>query len=145
MVHIFTGPSGSEKSDGFLNRYSIRAGQIPTYNITKVMLSPAWQSIQKFSKIKNIVNHIQTLRNDSAVTCQNLPTLPNCQNTPCLFDLENDPCEEYDLSKLYPVFVSFMKDQLDRYRANLVKQKPWVLDPAANTEKFNYTWSIWVD
>lgn len=130
--------------DGYLNRNTIVAGLIPDYNVTQLVLSAAWQSIRGPTTVDgSLVNHVSRLRSAAKVECANRPSPSPCRLSYCLFDLETDPCEEQDVSKLYPEIVQKLRTRLDSYRDKLVPQTAFVLDPEANPEKFNYTWSIW--
>lgn len=138
------GASRSENQDGYLNRGTITAGHSPDYNISRVVYSPAWQSIRGPTTVdRNLESHITRLRRSATVNCRNSPGPSPCRNSACLFDLENDPCEEQDLSSVYPAIVQYMQTRLDSYRAELVPQTEFILYPEADPDKFNYTWSIW--
>lgn len=128
----------------FLSTDYIFSPRQPRYNVNTVVLSPAWNTVQKYSR-PGAQYRILGIRREATVFCQHdFDKQLNCSDSPCLFNVIDDPCEQYNVASAYPQLVSYIERvRLNEYRVGAV-EITLEEDQASDPERFNGDWSIWV-
>lgn len=113
------------------------------YGIEELSKSPAWKTLQKYSKNLNLIHEVERLRQEATVTCNHdFNNILNCDSEPCLFNVETDPCELNNIANTNPDMLNLIEDLIRIYKKTSVKISLYT-DPASNPEFFNGTWSQW--
>ena len=62
-----------------------------------------------------------------------------------LYNVRRDPSETWNVARLYPDIVRFLKNKLKAYSATAVPPLSKPYDPASNPKNFNNTWMPWME
>lgn len=117
---------------------------MPSYNQEKIVSSKAWIAVQDTTSFPNLKNKISMLRQEATVACEGSFDPLDCDNNACLFDIIHDPCEQINIASKYPLLTAHFETVLNTYKTGLVPDVSLFLDPAADPDRFNGTWNIWI-
>nr|XP_022912042.1 arylsulfatase B-like isoform X1 [Onthophagus taurus] len=127
----YHGVSGRLKEDGF-------------YDVESILNSPTNLVLNKKEFTLKPEDVLQIRKITSTKNCRGFSNY-NITCDLCLFDLYKDPCERINLSETNKNLVNELKGRIDFFNRQLIPQQNKGIDPRANPELFNSTWSYWLN